>query len=173
MIEIKGRTMAEEKSELLKCEEAILRLQERVRLGDWKAEIDMRCFRPGARSVGIGDVLAKFAGRLFAEVSAEEKEESEMDDQGAIVQLFEMEQSLEETEEPSAAATMLDESAYERDTDFSGEENLERFADRIAAPDRSHPVDFGKSAIAAGEGGYELRTCSRRRRQRNASARSC
>lgn len=45
MIEVKARTMADDKNELIKLEVEIMRKQEQVRLGDWRAEIDLRFLR--------------------------------------------------------------------------------------------------------------------------------
>jgi hypothetical protein len=75
-----------------------------------------------------------------------------MDDQGAVLQLFELSQALEEG--PAETASL--EADDELDSLAKGEEFLEDFSNRVAAPDRAHPVDYRKSSPVAVEGGYEL-----------------
>lgn len=83
-----------------------------------------------------------------------------MEDPQAAVQIFEMEQALEVSDDVSAAASVAAETLSDRD-EFDalaqGQEFLGKLSDLIPQPDRAHPVDFEKSAEPeADEGGYTL-----------------
>ncbi|HSZ77192.1 MAG TPA: hypothetical protein VK775_07315 [Chthoniobacterales bacterium] len=79
-----------------------------------------------------------------------------MDDQAAVLQLFELSQALEEGPVGGNDTVVL-EDGEEVDALATSTEYLGDFAKRVAEPDRAHPVDFSKAQMPqADEGGFSL-----------------